>query len=156
MEVIQAVVDELRQRCQCDFEADLISSAGFRCFPQSPTAVTFRAVMTGSPQVAAQQLVIFLGDWTSSGAFFMIQAQPLSADRNCTITISSFGEKECHTSTFHLENGSGINVSTITGSAIGAAILCIGLAAIVVLIVIVRMKRKGTFNLQTPHLQTEP
>ncbi len=74
-EVTQAVVMELRGHCQCDFEANLISSAGFRCFLQTPTAVTFRAVLTGFPQATAPELAILLEAWTSSGAFLTMQSQ---------------------------------------------------------------------------------
>ncbi len=87
---------ELRGRCQCDFEANLISSAGFRCFPQTPIAVTFRAVLTGFPQATAPELAILLEAWTSSGAFLAIQAQVLSIDGSCAVAISSFGESECN------------------------------------------------------------
>ena len=96
MEITKTVASELRECCQCDFRADLISNAEFRCFPQSPTAVTFRALITGSPQASAQDLFTTLEEWTSSGPFLTIQAQLLRADGSCAVIISTLGESECN------------------------------------------------------------
>ena len=155
-EVIQIIVLELSQRCQCDFDADLISSAGFTCFPQSPTAVTFRALMTGSPQVAAQQLAIFLEDWTSSGAFFTVQAQLLSADGSCDVAISSPGEMECMSEPTPDTTAGGIN-STLIGSVVTAAALIILVAAVIIIIVVVVKRRQRKFKLPVlPPLPIQP
>ncbi len=160
-EVIQTVVVELRERCQCDFEADLISSAGFRCFPESPTVVTFRAVMTGSPQVSAPELATLLEDWTSSGAFLMIQAQLLSADGSCAFAISSFGERECNllipdTTVLvfepSAETPSGIS-TTVIGSVIAVAVFAILLVVTVtmgLLMLVIVKRRRTSFKLQVP------
>ena len=159
MEVIQAVVDELSDRCQCNFEADLISSAGFRCFPQSPTAVTFRALMTGSPQATAQELAIFLGDWISSGAFLTIQAQLLSVDGSCAITISSFGESECNPveetpatstgTTTPSSSPSGVSV-TVIGSVAAVAVLVVLVVIVILSLIVVTLKRKKRYSFKPP------
>ncbi len=158
-EVIQAVVVELRRSCQCDFEADFISSAGFRCFPESPTAVTFRAVMTGSPQVSVPELATLLEDWTSFGAFLTIQAQLLSADGSCAVAISSFGERECNplipdTTVAEPSAGPPSGISTILiGSVIAAAVFAILVVTVILgLMVVIVKRRRNSLKLQAPPL----
>ena len=119
------------------------------CFPQSPNAVTFRAHMTGSPQVPAQQLATFLEDWTSSGAFLTVQAQQLTADSNCTIIIASQSEEECNSDKV---------VATVTPKPVPTLLIAVVssvpafvvlvLCVVVVAVTLVKRKRKRTVRLQ--------
>ena len=84
------MVKELNQLCQCDYQVDGITNAGFRCFPESPTAVTFRAEISESPLLPATQLVGFLEAWVSSGRVVLEQAQLLNVDTTCATIIDSF------------------------------------------------------------------
>lgn len=92
-------MNEWNLRCRCGFEVGHITSAGFRCFPRSPNAVTFRAEISESRQLSASQLVSFLEAWVSSGPAISIQAQLLSVDSTCAIAISLFSEEECQSVT---------------------------------------------------------
>ena len=120
--------------------------------------MTFRAHLTGSPQVPAQQLATFLEDWTSSGAFLTVQAQLLTADDSCTITIASLGEQECNpvttisseqSSTTTVPSPPGINYVVIASVIAFVALVMLVIVVIVILIIVlIKGKRKKSIKLQ--------
>ena len=139
------MVEELREQCQCDFQEDGIANAGFRCFPESPAAVTFRAKISESLSLSATQLVSVLEAWVSSGDMVLVQTQLLSVDNSCAAFISSFSEEECiRPST----PASGTNTTLV--SVVVPVVIVLVIAAIAVLIALLvfrrRMKKKDKIN----------
>ena len=158
-DIIQEVVNELSRRCQCSVEVDQITTAGFICFPESPTAVTFRAKISGSQQVLSSQLISFLEEWTSSSVRILVQAQLLSVDGSCDVEISSASDPECVATTPSVSTPSGLNVTQISIIAV-VAILVLSLTIIVAVLALLlarwKHKRKGTVELQTMPLPQPP
>ena len=165
-DIIQEVVNELSRRCQCSVEVDQITTAGFICFPESPTAVTFRAKISGSQQVLSSQLISFLEEWTSSSVRILVQAQLLSVDGSCDVEISSASDPECvSVSTTSTPSPpvstppSRLNVTLISIIAV-VAILVLSLTIIVAVLALLlarwKHKRKGTVELQTMPLPQPP
>ena len=151
-----AAANELKRRCQCSFQEDKIINAGFRCFPESPQAVTYRATILGIPQAPTPDLQGYLADWVASGASVVYQAQLLTVDRTCTVAISSLGDDECGsggfggpsappgTSTRPLEQSQAREVGII-GIAVGVAVCVVLVAAIVMVAVLVCVhKHRGS------------
>ena len=89
------MLNELRQQCQCTYILSSITSAGIRCFPQSPTTVTFRAEISESPFLSKAELVRILETWVTSGDTVLVQDQELSLDDSCATIIDSFHGPEC-------------------------------------------------------------
>lgn len=134
------MVNELNERCQCGFEVGQITNAGFRCFAGSPTAVTFRAEISESFRLPAFQLLGFLKAWISSGAVILVQAQMLSIDKTCIVTISSFNEEECNSiSTV----SSGMDATLIGSAVAGALILILLLAIITISMILWKWKKRA-------------
>ena len=165
-DIIQEVVNELNRRCQCSVEVDQITNAGFICFPESPTAVTFRAKISGSQQVLTSQLISFLEEWTSSSVLILVQAQLLSVDGSCDVEISSASDPECvsvsttsvSTPTVSTPSPSGLNVTLISIIAV-VAILLLAIIVVILALLLARWKhkRKGNVELQTmPPLPQPP
>ena len=94
-DVIQEVTSDLSTLCQCTISMDQITSEGFQCFPESPTAITFRAEIIGSEETSATQLVGFLVEWVSSGPVIRVQAELLNVDDSCDVEIASNSDPEC-------------------------------------------------------------
>ena len=139
------MVKELNQRCQCDYQVDGITNAGFRCFLESPTAVTFRAEISESPSLPATQLVSSLEAWVSSGSVVLVQAQLLNVETTCATIIDSFSEGECTTITtgdtsvnVTLAPGTGVNVTLVS---VVVLVVIIALAVIVILIALLMFRK---------------
>ena len=150
----QEILTELSQRCQCSVETSQITTAGFSCFEQSPNAVTFRARITGTQQVSAQQFVNFLEDWIASGAFLSVQAQFLTADESCAISIASLGETECQPESPAKETtespiGGNFFREIVIGSVLGVLLLLVAAIAVVVTVLLLSKRhKKGKVDLQ--------
>jgi hypothetical protein len=107
------MVKGLNQHCQCDYRVGQITNAGWRCFPQSPTAVTFRADISDQLQ-ATEYETDFLETWVSSGVVVLVQAQILSVNRHCKTIISSFSEEECRAEVTPTSGENDIVISTLS------------------------------------------
>ncbi len=94
-DLVSEVVLELRSRCQCEFTSDKITGGGFLCFPDSPQHVTYRGTIHGTLLASTSQLLGNLEEWILSGTSISIQAQLLSPDVTCAVSISSRNEDEC-------------------------------------------------------------
>lgn len=148
--MIGIVINQLNQRCQCAIQIN--DDAGFQCFDDSPNAITFRARINGSLEVSAMQVITFLEEWiASSDEPLSINAQLLDLDKNCAVSISSFGEPECLSDEL---TESPITVTTV-GAIIGALL---GLALIILLVIILlflkrKLKKKAKFDTQAVSAQ---
>lgn len=92
------VIMEVQERCQCSFIRDRISDEVFRCFPTSPHAVAYRAIIHGTATTNSSKLVSFIKQWTIQGAAIIIQRIVLNVDSSCTVAIPSIlFDEECPT-----------------------------------------------------------
>ena len=85
----------MNNQCQCDLQADRITDGVFKCFPQSPQAVTYRAFMHGSINVTAFELILQLERWTAEEPSIVVQRVLMTVDKACVVTIPSFIDDEC-------------------------------------------------------------
>lgn len=149
-------MNELSLRCQCNFEARQITDASFQCFPESPTAVTFRAELTESHQPLAVQLTGFLEEWVSQGPYILVETQSLAVDDTCAVVVPSFSEEECKlvvTST--TVSTTGVNMSLV-GGVVGVVVVVLVLVVGVVLaIMLVFWRHKKKTNAYEPASQQE-
>ena len=136
----------MSQQCQCDYRVEGITNAGFRCFPESPTAVTFRAEISESPSLPATQLVGFLEAWVSSGSVVLVQAQLLNVDTTCATIIDSFSEEECRPVT----SGTGVNVALVSAVVPLVIMLILVIIILTALLVFQKHKKKDKLNLSIP------
>ena len=125
-------------RCQCNFEDSDITSAGFTCFLSSPSAVTFRAKITGSQQTTASEMIGFLEEWIASGAFISVEAQLLMVDSSCAVLITSFGEQECRLEALTTSESTTLSVSDDTSSS-GVPTSLIGVVIAVLVVVVMAL-----------------
>ena len=150
-------MNELNQQCQCGLGVDQITAAGFKCFPESPTAVTFRAEISGSLQLSASELARFLEAWVSSGAVVLVQAQILTIDDTCDVIISSFNEGECRSvvgtaGTTAALGTAGTTAALIGGVVAGALVLVLLLTIVVSTALLVLWKRKRKAKVDLPRI----
>ena len=142
--IVQAITDNVVQRCDCVFTKDHISEQGFQCFPSSPQAVTYRARLRGTSDATVEDLLQYLEDWIQEGATISVKLQRVSVDSTCDVGINSFTESECGV-------GSGSDITgAITGAVVGVLLVLVIIAAVIVLIMLalVRRKRQASLNLK--------
>ena len=144
-------MNEVQRRCQCPFPANRITNAAFRCFPESPEAVTYRAFIHATLQVSTTDLVGFLQEWVASGASVVFQAQLLSADKTCAVATPSLNENECGLGGGSDETGeppspsaagglSAASIGTIVG--VVAVVLVLVMAIVATIVGVLRHRRK--------------
>ena len=87
----------MQQRCQCGFTQDQITSSVFRCFSDSPQAVTYRALLHGTANASSSDIISHIGQWIFEGAAISIQNVLIDIDTNCVLEIASNFDKLCIT-----------------------------------------------------------
>ncbi len=153
-DLVSEVVRELRSRCQCEFMSDKITGGGFRCFPDSPQHVTYRGTIHGTLLASTSQLLGNLEEWILSGTSISIQAQLLSPDVTCAVSISSRDEDECRPqlsstdpSTVPSAEPSTIPTTWIVVGVVVAMVVGIVVMIVMVVFLIHRSKKTSTQNL---------
>lgn len=148
------VVNELQRRCQCNFKTDRISDAAFRCYPESPQAVTYRATLHATQHTPTTALLRLLQEWVSTGASVVYEAQLLSADESCSISITSLSDPECEspnvpTGTLSSSSQSFFSsVGGIVGVAVAAVVAVVIVVVLVFVVVLVLKCRKRTAKME--------
>ena len=153
-DLVSEVVHELRSRCQCEFTSDKITGGGFLCFPDSPQHVTYRGTIHGTLLASTSQLLVNLEEWILSGTSISIQAQLLSPDVTCAVSISSRDEDECRPqlsstdpSTVPSAEPSTIPTTWIVVGVVVAMVVGIVVMIVMVVFLIHRSKKTSTQNL---------
>ena len=126
-------MSNINQHCSCGLSHENITEGVFRCFSSSPQAVTFRALLHGTAQASSSEIVTHIKQWISNDITIRIQSVLINIDSSCTVTISSFDDKECQLNSKQLRSHS---VSAIIGGIASAILLILVLASIMIVTVI--------------------
>ena len=89
------MLENAQKLCQCGFLKDRITDAVFHCFPASPQAVTYRAVIHGTTSVNSSRLISHIEQWIAEGTNVIIQQMLLRVDGSCTVAVGSLEDEEC-------------------------------------------------------------
>ena len=95
MNILMAIAVNVEQTCQCGFTQVRITSSAFQCFPDSPQAVTYRAVLHGTTSAFSAEIISHIEQWVSEGVTISIQNVLIDIDTNCVIEITSNRDGEC-------------------------------------------------------------
>ena len=129
----------MEQRCQCGFTHEQITSSLFQCFPDSPQAVTYRAVLHGTANASSSDIISHLEQWISEGAAISVQNDFINVDTNCVIEISSVDDSECSGSS---ASSFSFLLYIIVGGAAGALLLILVLCTLMMTTVIRKRKKE--------------
>lgn len=119
-DIIAAVTSNINQCCQCGLSHENITDGVFRCFSASPQAVTFRAILQGAAKASSSEIATHIKLWISNDITIRVQSVLINVDSSCTVTISSFDDKECQLNSKQLSNDI---VSPIIGGIASALLL---------------------------------
>ena len=146
--VIAGVTRAVEEICQCGFsrEAFLDVEAGFQCFDESPTAVTFRAVIMDIAMASSSQLIGYIEEWIATQPSIVILSTRLSIDSSCTVEIQTFSAAECTDmtpSTRLTDGNNNTNIASVAGGVVGGVtVLLIVIVLLVLVVVFLRNKKK--------------
>ena len=144
----------VEQRCQCGFTQDQITSSVFQCFPDSPQAVTYRAVLHGTVNASSSNIISHIEQWISEGAAISVQNVLINVDTTCVLEIASNLDIECAVSdavTVVAKESSNV-AGGIIGGVVTIVFIVIALMAIVGAIALLLKWRKRRRN-QTSQLR---
>ena len=79
----------------CGITNDVIDKELFRCFPDSPSLVTYRARLQGTSETDSGSLISLIEEWVSNGADIGVTGLHMTVDTKCSVEVSSFSEEEC-------------------------------------------------------------
>ena len=112
----------------------------FRCFPESNTAVTFRATLTDS------RLLTPIQDWIQTNGFIPIQNVLIEVDKSCQVQILSLADTEC---TNQPAAAGSSDIAAVVGGVVGVVIV-VGVVVIVIAVLVFKSRReKLTVNKTT-------
>lgn len=87
--VTNSFASDVADDCNCGFSSTLVTNSVFRCFPDSSTAVTFRATLTDS------RFLPHIQNWLQRRGFVSVQNVLVAVDSTCQVEISSLADSEC-------------------------------------------------------------
>ena len=95
-DITHAVLDKLTTSCtECSITSDIIDRQAFTCFAESPTSVTYRARLEGTPETDSGSLISLIEEWVSGGPSIIVTGILMTVDSECSVAISSLSEGEC-------------------------------------------------------------
>ena len=147
-----AIVINVKERCQCGFTRSNITSDGFRCFPGSSDAVTYRGEIHETGTTNVFDLITHIEEWTAEGVSILVQRVFIEVDSSCRVVIESFNENEClPRSTITTSESPRIASNAIIGGAVSAVVIVLILIICIVAIttvILVLKSRKALYKLE--------
>ena len=147
-DVTNEVLEELNDLCTCDITSDNIDKTSFRCFDPSSYFVTYRARLSGTPNITSHKLVSYIEDWVSGGTSIPVQGVLLRIDNECPVSIESLNDRECKETTTSSSPQS--STAAIIGGVVVAVVLIIAVLvfALTVFLVLVLKSRHGNLSIK--------
>ena len=95
-QITREVVEKVAALCpECGFTDASIDKQSFSCYSQSPSFVTYRARLEGTPQADSDHFISLIEQWVMGGASVIVVEVLLKVDSKCSVEISDLSEDEC-------------------------------------------------------------
>ena len=138
--VVSGVIFAVNGSCQCGFSRETFhnidATAGFQCFENSPTAVTFRGEIGPALAANSPQLISYLEQWVATDPTIIVLSTRLSVDSSCSVEISDFNDPECSdmSTTVPSTKATGAIIGGVVGGVVVILIAVLALVAVVCLL----------------------
>lgn len=129
-----AVVEVIRDRCQCNFWAAFISEGVLLCDQEASMEVVFRANISSFGRYPSSQLVRFIEDWVQDGPNRTNGIHLVTFDPYCPVRVNNTDPLCSRHPTFSLTH---IALVTLAG-----AILLASLVAAILVVIVLLYRRK--------------
>ncbi len=181
-DITNRLTQGIESQCACGFNSSLILNSFIVCFDDSPSHVTYRAVLTGSDSASTIQLARLMEQWVENDPIVVVQRVGLSVTNSCPIVIANLNSPECPeditnraqiatptstsftSSTYYYfthtpTEGAGIvvNVGAVAGGVV-AGVLAIAVLVLIVIVVLLllRQQRSGSKDTSDEKTGSQP
>lgn len=87
-DISKAIMDYIKDYSTLlDFNRDHITDEVFRCFPASPQAAIYRAILHGTINTSSSDIILLVSQWITAGASIVVRQVQFRVDSNCAVTI---------------------------------------------------------------------
>ncbi len=103
------------------------------CFDDSPSHVTYRAVLTGTESVSTIQLARLMEQWVDNDPVAVVQSAGLSVTNSCPVVITNLNSPECPEDITNRTTSSSeaVNVGAVAGGVV-AGVVVVTIAVVIV------------------------
>ena len=121
-----AIASNINLCCQCGLSRENITDSVFRCFPSSPQAVTFRALLRcGGTTLSSSEVASCVKQWISNDIIIPVQSILINVDSSCNVVISSLDERECQLTSEQPLNDNDNTNNSMSAATVGVTISCL-------------------------------
>ena len=151
-DMIQAIVEGVKELYHCGFSTNHFGGGAFLCFQESSNkAVTYRTKLLAQDMYTlTANFTEYISSWISTSPSVSISAVLLQVDGACLLLVESFGDPECGvvtaegvtTDTFKSMINLDVKSNELTiliGGAVGVVVMVLALFCCVVFIIIIPM-----------------
>ncbi|XP_064386182.1 sushi, von Willebrand factor type A, EGF and pentraxin domain-containing protein 1-like isoform X2 [Halichondria panicea] len=163
-DITNSLTQGIESQCACGFNSSLILNPFIVCFDDSPSHVTYRAVLTGSESVSTIQLARLMEQWVENDPIVVVQSAGLSVTNSCPIVIANLNSPECPeditnrtTATTSPTESVVVNVGAVAGGVV-AGVLAIAVLVLIVIVVLLllRLRRSGSKDMSDEKTGNQP
>jgi hypothetical protein len=133
-DISTAIISNINRYCLCGLSRENITDGVFRCFPASPQAVTFRAVLHGGTNASSSELSLYVEQWIRNDVTIPVESVLINVDSKCMIAISSFDDEECQINSEQTMNNS---LSAVIGGTVAGLLLLLLLSSVVIIALLI-------------------
>ena len=165
-DITNSLTQGIESQCACGFNSSLILNPFIVCFDDSPSHVTYRAVLTGTESVSTIQLATLMEQWVENDPIVVVQRAGLSVTNSCPIVIANLNSPECPeditnrtTATASPTESVVVNVGPLTVAGwVVAGVLAIAVLVLIILLVLVmlRQRRSGSKDMSDEKTGSQP
>ncbi len=163
-DITNSLTQGIESLCACGFNSSLILNSFMVCFDDSPSHVTYRAVLTGTESVSTIQLARLMEQWVENDPIVVVQRAGLSVTNSCPVVITDRNSPECPeditnrtTATTSPTESVVVNVGAVAGWVV-AGVLAIAVLVLIVIVVLLllRLRRSGSKDMSNEKTGSQP
>ncbi len=149
--------------CACGFSPSLLTDEFINCFDGSSSHVTYRAVLTGTENVSAVELIKEIEQWIKDTRSIIVQSTRLGLTNTCPVVITDRDSPECPeditnrtTATTSPTESVVVNVGAVAGGVVAGVLAIAVLVLIVIVLVMLRQRRSGSKDMSDEKTGNQP
>ena len=147
-DITNSLTQGIESQCACGFNSSLILNPFIVCFDDSPSYLTYRAVLTGTESVSTIQLARLMEQWVENDPIVVVQSAGLSVTNSCPIVIANLNSPECPEDITNRTTSSSeaVNIGAVAeGVVAGVVVVTIAVLVVIAVVLLVwRQRRYGS------------
>ena len=146
-DITNSLTQGIESQCACGLNSSLILNPFIVCFDDSPSHVTYRAVLTRTESVSTIQLARLMEQWVENDPIVVVQSAGLSVTNSCPIVIANLNSPECPEDITNRTTSSSeaVNIGAVAGGVV-AGVVVVTIAVLVVIAVVLLVWRQRRYG----------